>query len=925
MNGEICRAITFINYHIPVVLHSEIDIQYSTIGFFDAMCTEMIPVSYESDELKFLWRYNLRQTKKSMGRYSFQNIFCFSKDAWNHFEDTAFWDENTDSHYPLNFVVLLQLRNYRTEEDTIKKQCEDFNSVLKECISETGLYYTYCTIDKNDFVVCLKSKDYKKVVEAIKQLHSVGGDVVYSYSIFSIYSKVLEAMEEEKYPDIFTQTIDSICLKGITNSFDPLHSITLDMKYREFCENLVERLYEEEKAAGQEVDYKIYDILGDNDFRLIARHVRLGALLKQFASGGLLSYKEKKFRFYLFSSNLVLNTLTPHYNKIGKDYKEDSIDRMEMEFVAPLCDKLQKRMKQIADVVLSAADMSSANEKIMTFSYAIWQLLQSLKPLEIAPTKKYDFWSLYKPLSLMIDILEEKMEIMNGEQRDFKYDISENVEIYDFIHKISMTLHGTLRTDIQFFQIRDFNSIVHYAPAKLRAFYALWVLKLSEFYNDFSEVKNQYSFAFSPGMFRETSVKQLFINYDEKKRMMLITVPERHLYSPKWLSVILAHEVSHFVGYKVRNRKLRHMFFLEGCARVLTLEINFYRYTVSSGQWKADIEKGVSQNKLFKEIKQQLFEEENVVRNEKRLWPHEFHSENSFEVIRCAFRNVAKGYLKKLVSDDCGLMNIFLKEEENIYNMALREQTVRINEIRRASYDIEPYLLALYQKFQHNMLTQLLQMFRYVITEAYADLMAILTLNLTAEKYLLSFINGEQNLNEKNLLSGIDMPLIVRLAITIRAVEEAVKMNGERFFDLGFRENWGRDVIRTLAREFDHTRMEGLIALKIYGYTTGIRDCNKKIGDYKSLYNYAKEVEDFTNSQLDFFNDQCIWNGMVGYLSKCAEDYIHGLGEDTMLVEKKRDLEIVYKDIEKGELSVLVQRIEDFLAFYEKSCVFEKN
>ena len=44
-----------------------------------------------------------------------------------------------------------------------------------------------------------------------------------------------------------------------------------------------------------------------------------------------------------------------------------------------------------------------------------------------------------------------------------------------------------------------------------------------------------------------------------------------------------------------------------------------------------------------------------------------------------------------------------------------------------------------------------------------------------------------------------------------------------------------------------------------------------------------------------------------------------------MLVEKKRDLEIVYKDIEKGELSVLVQRIEDFLAFYEKSCVFEEN
>lgn len=920
MNREICRAITLINYHIPVVLHSEIDIQYSTIGFFDAMCTEKIKVSCENDELKALWRYNLRQTKKSMGKYSFQNIFCFSEDSWNHYEDNTFWDEKTDECYPLTFVVLLQLRSYRVKENTIQKQCEDFNSVLEKCIHETGLYYTYCTIDKNDFVVCLKSNDYKEAVEAIKQLHNVGGDVVYSYSIFSISCKVLEIMEEGKYPNIFEQKIDSICLKGITNSFDPMHSITLDMKYREFCESLVEHLYEKEKNAGQEVDYKIYDILGDNDFRLIARHVRLGALLRQFASGGLLSYKEKKFRFYLFSSNLVLNTLTPHYNKIGKEYKEDSIARMEMEFAAPLCDRLQNRMKQIADVVLEKSNVSSANEKIMTFSYAIWQLLQSLKPLEIAPTKKYDFWSLYQPLSLMIDILEEKMEIMNKEQGNFKYDISENVEIYDFIHKISMTLHGTLRTDIQFFQIRDFNSIVHYAPAKLRAFYALWVLKLSEFYNNFSEVTNEYSFAFSPGMFRETSVKQLFINYDEKKRMMLITVPERHLYSPKWLSVILAHEVSHFVGYKVRNRQLRHRFFLEGSARVLVLEINFYRYYVSGVQWKTDIEKGVSQNKLFEDIKQQLFEEEEVVRKEKRLWPHEFHSENSFEVIRCAFRNLSKGYLKKLLSDDCGLMNIFLKEEENIYNMALKEQTSRISEIRKVSYNIEPYLLALYQKFQHNMLTQLLQMFRYVTTEAYADLMAILTLNLSAEKYLLSFINGEQNLNDKKLLPEIDMPLIVRLAITIMAVEKAVKRDGERFSDLDFRNGWSRNVVRELAIEFDHTRMEGLIALKIYGYTTGIRDCNKSIRNYKSLYNYAKEVEDFTNCQLDFFNDKYIWDGMVGYLSKCAEDYMDGLAKDISLVEKKRNLEIVYKDIEKGELSTLVQRIEDFLAFYENTC-----
>ena len=111
------------------------------------------------------------------------------------------------------------------------------------------------------------------------------------------------------------------------------------------------------------------------------------------------------------------------------------------------------------------------------------QLLQSLKALERAPAKKYDFYSLYHPFSLLIHMLESEIRKAAEEKsRKGSYLFSCNEDIYEFIQKISLTLHGTLRTDIQFFQIRDFNAVVHYAPAKLRAFYALWALKLSEYY-----------------------------------------------------------------------------------------------------------------------------------------------------------------------------------------------------------------------------------------------------------------------------------------------------------------------------------------------------------------------------------------------------------------------------------------------------------
>ena len=146
------------------------------------------------------------------------------------------------------------------------------------------------------------------------------------------------------------------------------------------------------------------------------------------------------------------------------------------------------------------------NEKTITFCHAVWQLLQSLKPLETAPTKQYDFWSLYLPFSMLVRILEDKLGklcINQIEEKERRF--VNNEEIYNFIHKISTTLHGTLRTDIQFFQIRDFNVIVHYAPAKLRAFYSFWVLRLTDYYNKFNtdNVTNEYSFILAPGMYQK--------------------------------------------------------------------------------------------------------------------------------------------------------------------------------------------------------------------------------------------------------------------------------------------------------------------------------------------------------------------------------------------------------------------------------------
>lgn len=731
MDKDICRAITFINYHIPLVVpEKHIKPPYITLGFFDGMLTERLEVCYEDYELKNLWKYSIKRADNQLGLYSHQNIFCFSRDAWNLCTDELFWSEETNMEYPLTFVVFLQLREYRAGGDAIRQQCEIFNEAAHGMIGDSGICYTYNTIDKNDFVVCLKCRQYGLVVDVIKKLHKAKAEIVYSYSVFSVSQEVLASLGDERYRYLYDEEIRSICFKGITNSYDLQDKFTLDQKYRNFCVKLMQRLYDGQRE--EKKDFRIYDILGDDDFRLIARNVKLGKLLQQFMSGGLLCYEGDVFQFTFFSSNMVLNTQTPeNLADINDTQINASKENRSKKFCSPLCDQLERTMTNISRIVSEPG--ACVNEKAITFCHALWQLLQSLKPLETAPTKQYDFWSLYLPYSMMVRILEDKLGKLCMNQMDEKERaFINNEEIYNFIHKISTTLHGTLRTDIQFFQIRDFNVIVHYAPAKLRAFYSFWVLRLTDYYNEFNTdgVKNEYSFILSPGMYRKIGVSELYTNYAEVRRLMLIRVPERHLYAVRWFPVILAHEVSHFVGYASRQRYGRHMACLTACARVLFLEMNAYRWHVSRTEWQPMVEACCQELKLYEEMKKRLLEEEKNVRIDSKLYPHEFHSKNSCMIIKKTFRAVNKRYVNKIIAEDSARVGVFLGKGENVEDKPINQKCSAVRDIAEYTNQMNGDLQIFNREFESGLLPPLLQALLYICKEAYADLMAVLTLGL---------------------------------------------------------------------------------------------------------------------------------------------------------------------------------------------------
>lgn len=115
-----------------------------------------------------------------------QNIFGYSEDSWNHCTDEEFWKEDYDSEYPLLFVVFLQLSNCMADSTTIEQQCRAFNGVLQNSLEEGGKYYTYGTIDKNDFVVCIRCRNHTQALNAIKKLHNT-----HEYGFLRMYTTTI--------------------------------------------------------------------------------------------------------------------------------------------------------------------------------------------------------------------------------------------------------------------------------------------------------------------------------------------------------------------------------------------------------------------------------------------------------------------------------------------------------------------------------------------------------------------------------------------------------------------------------------------------------------------------------------------------------------------------------------------------------------
>lgn len=890
--SNICRPFILYNDFLPPVSKPHDDWQYMSFGYYDGVSVGENLFKDKEWCLKKLWDYDLCQGNDMNGGYSYRILWGIRSESSDlpeselgNCKDEEFWDESERKKYPFLFISLLQMekpfQSNIGERKKLEEQLADVPNIKA---------ITYLTLDNSDMILVLRCKSYSAGAKIINDFHyGINGNgeyavfdqswkLSYSFTVASIDKKVLsdnDAIEKLK------ENISYAYIYAIQKQPGGISCIREELEKIEKLEENQQENYVDHSSA----------VLGCNDEVIVLKDIPWCEFLKLFQDEtGILNHTNSTYRQKLIGVTTIIGK-----EQTGKPPKSPEGTASETRKETLLSQIVREKCRN--ELKLEDSVQTDAVKR------GVHQVANALHKFEKTPFADYLFQSVLMPLNMMIDMANSDVQI----SKENYYS-----SFYEFMKGVNLYAQNSGHTDRQFTQTPNMNIRIYDTPVKLNAFYNAFIYYLKTYLNSFRNEekegeKHEYEFLACPGVTNNMQVQELFKQISDTKRLFLVEIPENQIYSPKMMMVMLAHEVSHFVGTGVRNREKR----LECAEQILSKIIIKYvraqvkQYIIGRNETSGEREfRFIDNEKFWKKAEADIANKISTFAGNYRSYLENKKFSGMTEEQRKLLATIEKrkyhsellrGYMMDAAT------NVLLNNEQWRY-LSERDFLFWLDEGASVAEDKKNQLNEQIWSISSGFLTYdlwnaealsvitVVDKMIYLLKECFADLMAILTLRLTMADYLDAILQGNEgkDILKKDVVSGLD----IRSGLVTCCMCYVGNKN------MGY--TWNNDELKKITASNDQ---------ELQKLRTRILNFKEDYLDQKAskCYDDAK-----ANRAIDILADTDILAVIMKYLLICKKTF----AENTLGSKLQYDLVKIYNSFSEMNLEKLTAMIQEYVTKY---------
>lgn len=530
------RLLTLYKQHYRDVYDVPLSCGYTCWGYFDGL--DICPVVLGSSLFDSLWQANGQKVAAQKGDFSVQNIglLRYLPDEAGQVAVDAFWTMN--ARMPFFAVMLIQLDNAETYREATKlaerEGCSQADDPAQKPYCRT---IAYGTMDNTDLVLLVHSNSLNELQQSLRRIEMLS-QIRYVHSIFAVAEMYLKVCkEEDKIQDTFRgnlcyvdEYIPEIQINVVTDGSSESKSIVHSQL----------RAYVGRSARLRNAT--VSDKNGHESFVISLYNIRVANMLELFLPGGFATHQNPVYgkNVYNISTSLLFGRRRLYKLPLQQQSKLPKSSPAKL-WCKILMEDYQKKL---------ACAQSNGDESLCSYYQAMFQTLNTMSQYEQFTLSENIFLALIPPLLMLHKQFSNALQSPEAKLHLVEFKES----LCQFLEYANMVIYHTIHTDQIFLMVPGYSGTAFSIPIKLNLLFLWLSRKLTEVLNDSN---HEYECILTPVMESTPMTHLIEFNSMDQNRLIAVKVSQRLLYSPRELTVILSHEIGHYVGTELRCRKYR--------------------------------------------------------------------------------------------------------------------------------------------------------------------------------------------------------------------------------------------------------------------------------------------------------------------------------------------------------------------------------